>query len=542
MKIQKLRIINYKLFSDVTIEMNEGVNIFVGENDSGKTTILEAIGMVLTGRVNGGNLINRFNLDWFNIEARNEYKIAVSNGKKPMPPMIEIEAYLFSPTEEEIAIKKFKGANNSLHEDIEGIKLEIGFDSQYCDAYKQLLAEKKINDIPIEFYKITFRSFANPDYYIHSTSKRVAFIDATRKDFGLALNRFVSGSISEYLDEDDVTNLRHAYRTNRQEFTQSDAVRNLNNKLKENHNFDGKIISLNLRENEVDEWKSNMSVSLDNIPLENSGYGTQNMFKSEVFLNQNTIVDILIVEEPENNLSYTNMSILISKLSENSDKQLFISTHSSYVANKMGLQNLQLVSDKKIISFTELKTETYDYFVKLPGYNTLRAILANEAILVEGPADELIVQRAYKDYYGKYPIENGVDVISVGGLAFERYCELAKLINKSITVVTDNDGNYKKVVEKYKDYSDIVNLCVEENDELYTLEPSILNVNIASFDKFKKIIYKSSDVDSKDMKSICEFMENNKTTWSIRVFSSKEKIVYPKCILKSIGMNNDEEI
>lgn len=522
--------------------MNEGVNIFVGENDSGKTTILEAIGMVLTGKINGGNLINRFNLDWFNLEARNEYKTAISNGEKPTPPTIEIEAYLFSPTEEEIVIKKFKGANNSLHEDVEGIKLEIVFDDQYCDAYKQLLTEKKINDIPIEFYKITFRSFANPDYYIHSTGKKVASIDATRKDFGLALNRFVSGSISEYLDEEDVTNLRHAYRTNRQEFTQSDAVKNLNDKLKENHNFDGKTISLNLRENEIDEWKNNMSISLDNIPLENSGYGTQNMFKSEVFLTQNTVVDILIVEEPENNLSYANMSILISKLSENSEKQLFISTHSSYVANKMGLQNLHLVSDKNTTSFTELKRETYDYFVKLPGYNTLRVLLAKEAILVEGPADELIVQRAYKDHYDKYPIENGIDVISVDGLAFERYCELAKLINKSITVVTDNDGDHKKVVEKYKDYSDIVNLCVEENDDLNTLEPSVLNVNSVTFDDFKKIIYKATDIDSKDMDSIRNFMKNNKTTWSMRVFSSEEKIVYPTYILKSIGIDSDEGI
>ena len=118
MKVKKLKITNYKLFNDVIIEMNEGVNIFVGENDSGKTTILEALGMVLTGKINGGNLINRLNLDWFNLDVRNEYKSAVSNGEKPTPPTIEIEAYLFPPAEEEIAIKKFKGANNSLHEDV----------------------------------------------------------------------------------------------------------------------------------------------------------------------------------------------------------------------------------------------------------------------------------------------------------------------------------------------------------------------------------------------------------------------------------------
>ena len=69
--------------------MNEGVNTFVEENNSGKTTILETLGMVLTGKINGGNLINRFNLDWFNLDARNEFKTAIANGEKPTPPIIE---------------------------------------------------------------------------------------------------------------------------------------------------------------------------------------------------------------------------------------------------------------------------------------------------------------------------------------------------------------------------------------------------------------------------------------------------------------------
>ena len=65
MRINKLKIINYKLFQNVIIEMNDNMNIFVGENDSGKTTILEALTMVLTGKINGSNIANRVNLDWF---------------------------------------------------------------------------------------------------------------------------------------------------------------------------------------------------------------------------------------------------------------------------------------------------------------------------------------------------------------------------------------------------------------------------------------------------------------------------------------------
>lgn len=541
MKINRLKIINYKFFRNIVIIMNDDVNIFVGENDSGKTTILEALTMVLTGKSNNGTVASRLNLDWFNADTRNAYKQDIEEGKAPEPPKIEIEAYFSTPDESEVAIKKFKGTNNSLHEDTEGVKLEIAFDAQYNLAYQQLLSERKINDIPIEYYKVNFRSYANPEYYIQITAKQVAFIDTTKKDYGSVLNRFVAGSISEYLSDEDMTNLRQAYRANRNEFTENPSVKTLNNKLQESHSFDGKMISLNLRENEIDEWKSDMSISLDGIPLENAGFGTQNMFKSEIFLLQNSDVDILIIEEPENNLSYTNMSVLISKISESIGKQLFISTHSSFVANKLGLQHLHLVANRKSAPLTELNKETYDYFVKLPGYNTLRVLLANKVILVEGPADELIVQRAYLDNYKKLPIEVGIDVISVDSLAFRRYCELTSLIHKHVTVVTDNDGNAERVKEQYAEYGSLVTLCVESENSLNTLEPAVLAVNMDSFDTFKSIVYHGSDKPSRDPDSIKEFMIKNKTDWSMRVFISDQQIAYPKYIMDAIGKSPDED-
>ena len=539
MKIDRLKIVNYKLFQNVTVEMNDSINIFVGENDSGKTTILEALSMALTGKVNGSSMANRLNLDWFNAAVRTKFKQSVANGEIPELPSIEIEVYFCSSNDDEVAIKKFKGTNNSLHEDVEGVKMEIVFDTQYSAAYKQLLSDKKIKDIPIEYYKINFRSFANPEYYIQTTAKRVACIDTTKKDYGPVLNRFVAGSINEYLSENDVTELRHAYRANRYEFTENQAVKNLNSKLQASHSFDGRTISLNLRETGVDEWKSDMSISLDGIPLENSGFGTQNMFKSEIFLLQNSDVDILIFEEPENNLSYANMSILISKLSESSEKQLFISTHSSFVANKLGLQHLHLVANNPTTPFKALKKDTYDYFLKLPGYNTLRILLANEAILVEGPADELIIQRAYMDNYGKQPIEFGIDVIAVDSLAFQRYCELASLICKHLTIVTDNDGNANEVINRYKKYGDLVTLCIEQDDSRRTLEPSVLAANIDSFEEFRAIIYQGKDIRTRDAKSILNFMLGNKTEWSMRVFTNEKNIVYPQYILKAIGITNE---
>lgn len=111
-------------------------------------------------------------MDWFNTATRQCFKNDIESGKTPELPSIVIEAFFSTPAEEEIGIKKYKGTNNSLHEDIEGVKLEIIFDDQYSDVYRQLLSENKVKDIPVEYYKVVFRSFANPELYYTMTGKK----------------------------------------------------------------------------------------------------------------------------------------------------------------------------------------------------------------------------------------------------------------------------------------------------------------------------------------------------------------------------------
>lgn len=536
MKIEKVKIVNYKSFKEVIINMNEDINIFVGENDAGKTTILESILMTLTGKINGVSVFKRLNPDWFNREIRNDFKEKIEANQLVGPPSIYFEVYL-KDDDTDILIQKFRGINNSLREDAIGVKLEIIFDQQYSAAYQQLLTENTLKDIPIEYYKVNYRTFANPEYYIPITSQKVVSINTFQKDYGPVLNRFISNTIHDYLTEEDCTELRHAYRANRHEFTEHEAVKKLNEKIQENNTLHGKTISINLRENGIDDWKEDMSIALNDIPLENTGFGTQNIFKSEMILRQNTDVNILVVEEPENNLSYANMSILISELEKANNKQLIISTHSSFVANKLGLQHLHLVSNHQTVPFSSLEKSTYDYFLKLPGYNTLRILLAKHSILVEGPSDELIIQRAYLDIHGKLPIMDGVDVICVDSLAFQQYCKLASLIRKKLTIVTDNDGNVENVKNRYSPYGDIVKLCIENDNTLNTIEPSVLNANRDTFEKFKQIIYKGRDIRIITYDNLKEFMIKNKTEWSIRVFNSPEKIAYPQQILDAISID-----
>jgi predicted ATP-dependent endonuclease of OLD family len=121
-------------------------------------------------------------------------------------------------------------------------------------------------------------------------------------------------------------------------------------------------------------------------------------------------------------------------------KQVVLTTHSSYVLNKLGLDRLVLLHDQASMRLGNLPADTLDYFKKLSGYDTLRLVLAQRVVLVEGPSDELIVQRAYFDTHGCLPLEAGVDVINVRGLSFARFLDIAKPLGKRVSVVTDNDG------------------------------------------------------------------------------------------------------
>lgn len=56
--ISKVKIENYKCFKEFSIELDKGINILVDDNESGKSTILEAIHLALMGLLNGRNLRN----------------------------------------------------------------------------------------------------------------------------------------------------------------------------------------------------------------------------------------------------------------------------------------------------------------------------------------------------------------------------------------------------------------------------------------------------------------------------------------------------
>ena len=66
MHVKKLRLINYRNYNSLNIDLNKKINIFIGKNAQGKTNLLESIYLCATGRsfrTNRDREIINFNQD-----------------------------------------------------------------------------------------------------------------------------------------------------------------------------------------------------------------------------------------------------------------------------------------------------------------------------------------------------------------------------------------------------------------------------------------------------------------------------------------------
>lgn len=326
MKISKILLHNYKLFKDEVIHVNLDYNIFVGNNDSGKSTLLEAIQTVISGKLNNYSFERQLKASCFNQQIRDEFRKKLDQKNIDELPKIIVEVYL---NDDGINLE-LKGTNNSLGEDCPGIRMSVNFNSIYADAFKTMLDAEEIYDIPVEFYEVKWTDFSGDPVVFRTLPFKVSLLDTTKKDYSNSVNRFVNSSVAEHLTDEEKASLARNYRKMKFDFNSNESVKNLNDRIEKNVRLDDKKIKLGIKEEVLDAWKNEVSIDVEAIPFEDIGFGSQNLIKMELVLNEESQKsNFILFEEPENNLSFSNMSKLISKIKNEESKQVFISTHSS---------------------------------------------------------------------------------------------------------------------------------------------------------------------------------------------------------------------
>lgn len=542
MAIRKIKIWNFKRLKQFETEFHNGVNILVGDNESGKSTILEAIHLALTGFYCGRGIRNEISPYLINAASIKEYLTSLENGKPQAPPELKIELYFDGSID-----ASFEGNQNTDKQDkVEGLTFRIAFANQYQDEYEKLINSGEIHSLPTEYYVAMWSSFAR-DHTI--TTKTIpiksVFIDSSNYRYQNGSDVYISRIVKELLEPDDVIAISQAHRRMIEEFAKDQAITDINKKISKESTIINGDVTLSADQGNKNSWENSLVTQIAGIPFSYIGKGAQCVIKTELALSHKKANEakIILIEEPESHLSYSRLSELTSAISERfGEKQIIISTHSSFVANKLGLSKLILLKNDKAIRIAELPSAAF--FNRMPGYDTLRLILCRKAILVEGASDELVIQRAYMDLHrGRLPIQDGVDVISVG-LTFLRFLEISERLSIKTYVVTDNDGDVEALRTKYQEYlgankKECIEICFDEiedgaeapdrNEYNYnTLEPKLLKAN--SLDVLNEIF----GTNYQKEEQLRKYMKRNKTECALSIFNASKNINYPEYILKAV--------
>ncbi len=533
MIIEKVVISNFKSIEFIRENLNPDLNILVGNNETGKSTLLEAINLCLTGIFHGKRISHEISPFLFNKGCVEKYLSELREGNNPEMPKISIELYFKDSPE----LADLKGINNIDNENVPGVHLDIEFDEEFTSEYQSYFSNpNEITSIPTEYFKPVWLSFANQPITKRSIPLNVTFVDTTTIRLQHGTDYYLQRIINDQLSTKEKTELALEYRKLRETFSQQDSIKLINKKLQEEKgSVSTKDLTVSIDTTSKSSWEANLTSYLDEIPFQFIGKGEQSALKMLLALERKgEVSDIILIEEPENHLSFSNMNQLISKIREKcSEKQLIISTHSAFVANKLGLEKLIIFGNAaETARLNELDESTHKYFKKLPGYDTLRFILSKKSILVEGPSDELIVQKAYMiENAGKLPIEGGIDVISVKGLSFKRFLEIAKLVKNMVTVVTDNDSDYQNyITNKYVDFvgDENIRICADADNDYPTLEPQIVKVN--DLGVLNDILGRNEA--TKD--DLINFMVKNKTECALKLFETEIPFIIPQYIQDAI--------
>lgn len=478
--IKKISIKGFKIFKNFNLEFNDRSNIIIGDNESGKSTLLEAIDLVINKRYS--------NFDKYIIREilNNDLKEKFFKEKK----------YEFLP---KIEILLFLNLDNSCHNNYEyrgeitfdgkkieeyGIRYTCEFNSEFRD---ELMASILDGKIPYEFYDMKWETFRGDPYNNLRKPLKYLSIDNSKIDSSNSFNHYNKSLFFEKYDLQNRMRINNSFRNS------------INNILKE--------IGAEDLDEETKFGIDNRKTILENIinivengvPLENKGKGRENLIKTNIALNKSEKeFNVIAIEEPENHLSHINLRKMIEyiKKATNTTTQIIITTHNSLIINTLNLSNLIWINESGSQNLLALQSskegkKAIKFFQKADNLNLLQFILSPKVILVEGPTEYMMLQNCYrKVLHELFPEEkefihnleaDGIEIISCGGVGFDSYIEIAKTLKKKVAIITDNDylTNNNKIndIKEFNKNNDNIKKFTDSDTNNWTWEVSLYNLN-----------------------------------------------------------------
>lgn len=467
MFLSELKIWNFRKYGSgdggapgLHLQLNKGLNLLVGENDSGKTAIVDAIKFVLQTQ----------SYDYQRLEEEDFF----------LPPGIEPkDANRAKSFKIECIFRGFDAENNEAANFLEWLGIE-----KDCDGNDRYFLKVTLNS-ELKDRKITYDIKAGPDdegTQLDGAARdflRVTYLkplrDAERELIPGRRSRLAQ-ILKSHEAFSSVPEAEHPI-TQIAESANSQIEGYFKGKDKDNKDIEdqsGKKLLSDINEylkeffteNEINKIAkftiSGQSLSgiLEKLILDladgNSGLGSYNRLyiATELLLLKRTNyygMKLSLIEEVEAHLHPQAQLRLIeylqNEIAEKSSVQLLMTTHSPNLASKVKLDNLIICKGDKAFpmgsDFTELEKGDYLFLERFLDVTKANLFFAQGIILVEGYAEEILIP-VIADILGKPLTKHGVSVVNVQSTAFLRYSNIFKRksgkgIGIKVALVTDND-------------------------------------------------------------------------------------------------------
>ena len=500
--IRRLVLRNFKRFKALELEFDPELNILVGGNEAGKSSVLQAIDIVLSAsrsKVEGIGLEALFNADCITEFLAGARKI------DDLPELL-IEIYFDGlPARHDL-----DGRNNSKGTDHLGIKMVCKPVDEYTKEIQSILSEKHEN-FPFEYYGVHFLTFTDEAVFPYKKPLLHLLIDSSLINNEHATREYTRSMYAAHASVAQRNLHGFEYRKAKAKF-KDDVFKTMNEGL-EAYKFD-------VRTSPKANVETDIIITEDDIPVDSKGKGRQCFIKTEFALrNREHALHVLLLEEPENHLSQVHMRKLIERIRASVKKQLFVATHSSFIATRLNLRKVLILSEEnpsQPASLKDLSPRTAEFFMKAPDNNVLELALCKKAILVEGDAEFILMEALYKISAPGCSLDaDGIQVISVDGTSFKRYLELAKLLGIRVAAIRDNDKDYAtNCVANYSGHvSASIQVFADPDNALHTFEVCMYQDNQAACEELFAAGRKTLSVE--------DYMLKNKTDAAFQLLEKK---------------------
>lgn len=510
--IRKIKLFNFKKFRGFEVEFDPKMNIIIGDNEAGKSTILQAIDLTLSG---SRNKVETLGIDkLLNACAVDEFM----RGDKRIDqlPKAIVELY-FS----ELDSPMCNGENNTDQVECDGVSLICEPSDDYGVEINEILNSGDAC-FPYEYYVVRFISFSGEYFTGYRKFIKHIIVDNASINGDYATREYIKTVYNKNVSDIEKAHHQNEYRKYKSSYKNT-ILAPLNRRLV-NYEFD-------VRTDTKSNLISDLTITEDNISIEHKGKGRQCFIKTEFALRRSTSgsdIDIILLEEPENHLSHVNMNLLISRIAENHNKQVFITTHNSLICSRLDLRKAIIINSEteSPIKLNYLPEATAKFFIKAPNHNILEFVLSRKVLLVEGDAEYIFMDAFCKRVVGSDLSSSGIHIISVGGTSFKRYLDISKLLNIKTAVLRDNDGNSQvNCLESYSEYIEQnIKLFYESNNALRTFEVSIYETNKDLCDQLFS--------EGRRSLTVQEYMLNNKTEAAFKILIEKADETLVPCYIQ----------